>query len=611
MDGASGVAIGVRRRRSQTQRRRRDALAVAVAGVAVVVAIAAVVLSKKPTAGSPPVYAYLQPPRGVLFSSSTDRPLPLAISRDGSTIAFCARDGEGPDLLWVRSLGSDDAHPIPGTEGAQGPFFSPDGRSMGFFANNELKRVDVAGGPVITLAHGIDQRGGTWNRDGLILFTGNSYGPVSRISADGGPVTPATALDTTRAETTHRYPCFLPDGRHFLYLARRAGAGAGENPTIYVGELGSNTRKEVIEVASNIAYASGHLIYIRGGVLVAQRFDTGKLAVEGPAVPLVDDARMDTRFSRGVFAVSENGVLICMTGRDQTRTQLRWLDRAGKPLGDVGEPADYTYGGTPCISPDGRSTVMPIANVDRGVSDVWIVDLASGRRQKLTVDTLDHPGANWLPDSRSAVVSTNTTTGDGSLETIQFDGTQANVVKPGKDFLWPASIAGDWLLYTIDSPRNGGEIFLASLSGKMKPEPFMATPADEQGAQFSPDGRLVAYVSDETGRPEVFVAAFPQPGGRWQVSQSGGVEPRWNRNGRELFFVDPSNHVTSLDVELGAGGFRAGAARPLFQWHGAAGQWRYDVSPDGNRFLVAAALEEDLARPVTILTDWMRKVEGR
>ena len=593
------------------RRRSRDALAWAVTAAAVVVAIGAFVLSKKPTAGSPAVYAYLQPPHGVLFSSSTDRPLPLAISRDGSTIAFCARDGEGPDLLWVRSLGNDDAHPIPGTEGAQGPFFSPDGRSLGFFANNELKRVDVAGGPVISLASGIDQRGGTWNRDGVILFTGNSYGPVSTIPADGGSVTAATALDTTRAETTHRYPHFLPDGRHFLYLARRAGAGAGENPTIYVAELGSNTRKALMEVASNIAYASGHLIYIRGGVLVAQRFDTGKLAVEGPAIPLVDDARIDTRFSRGVFAVSENGVLICMTGRDQTRTQLRWLDRAGKPLGDVGEPADYTYGGTPCISPDGRSTVMPIANVDRGVSDVWVVDLESGRRRKLTVDTLDHPGAQWQPGGRSAVVSTNTTSGNGSLEAMQFDGRQENLVKSTADFMWPESTFGDRLLYSIETPKNGSEIYLASLSGEAKPEKFFDTPARVSSAQFSPDGRFVAYVSDETGRPEVFVAAFPQPGGRWQASQSGGIEPRWNRNGRELFFVDPENHVVSLDVEFGAGGFRAGAARPLFQWHGSAGLWRYDVAPDGSRFLVAAALEEDLARPVTILTDWTRKVEGR
>jgi Tol biopolymer transport system component/tRNA A-37 threonylcarbamoyl transferase component Bud32 len=595
---------------TMARRRGGNALAWSIAAVAVAVAAGAIVFAKKPATGSPPVYAYLQPPRGVLFSSSTDRPLPLAVSPDGSALAFCARDGEGSDLLWVRSLGNDDARPIPGTEGAQGPFFSPDGRSLGFFTGNELKRVDVAGGPVITLARGIDQRGGTWNRDGLILFTGDSYGPVSVVPADGGPITAATALDSTQGETTHRYPFFLPDGRHFLYLARRAGAGAGENPTIYVGQLGSDTRKAVLEVASNVAYASGHLIYIRGGVLVAQRFDVGSLAVDGPAVPLVDDARMDTRFSRGVFAVSHNGVLICMTGRDQTRTQLRWLDRAGKPLADVGEPADYTYGGTPRISPDGKGAVMPIANADRGVSDVWIVDLETGRRRKVTVDTSDHPAAQWLPDSRSVVVSTNSTRSQNSIDAIQSDGTQRALLHKD-DFLWPESIAGDRMLYSFELPGNQSGIYLASLSGNTPPEPFIDTPAFEQGAQFSPDGRFVAYVSDETGRNEVFVAAFPQPGGRWQASQSGGMEPRWNRNGRELFFVDPNNYIVSLELEMDASGFRAGAARQLFQWHGAAGQWRYDVAPDGNRFLVAAALEEDLARPVTIVTDWTRKLENR
>ena len=358
------------------RRRSRARTAWLIAAMALAVAAASAVFAMRPRPTAPAVHAYLQPPKGVLFSSSTDSPLPLAISRDGSTIAFCARDGEGPDLLWVRSLGSDDARSIPGTEGAQGPFFSPDGRSLGFFTSNDLKRVDVAGGPVITLVRGIDQRGGTWNSDGVILFTGDSYGPVSRIAADGGAVTVASTLDSTRSETTHRYPSFLPDGRHFLYLARRAGAGAGENPTIFVGELGSDTRKAVMEVASNVAYASEHLIYIRGGVLVAQRFDTGSLTVEGPAVPIVDNARMDTRFSRGVFAVSENGVLICMTGRDQTRTQLRWLDRAGKVLADVGEPTDYTYGGTPPHFPGWEERRH--ADCERGARRFRRVDRRSG-----------------------------------------------------------------------------------------------------------------------------------------------------------------------------------------------------------------------------------------
>jgi len=225
-----------------TRRRGREALAWLVAAAGLGVAAAALLLARRPAPDAPSVHAFLGPPPGVLFSSSTDQPLPLAISPDGTRIAFCARNGEGPDLLWVRSLGAQDARAIPGTEGAEGPFFSPDGRSLGFFAKGKLKRVDVAGGPVITLTEGLDPRGGSWNEGGVILFTAGSSGPVSRIAADGGAVSAATALDAERGESTHRYPHFLPDGRHFLYLARRAGAGAGESPTIYAGELGSSER---------------------------------------------------------------------------------------------------------------------------------------------------------------------------------------------------------------------------------------------------------------------------------------------------------------------------------------------------------------------------------
>ena len=594
------------------RRRSRERLAWIVAAVAASIAVVAALSSMRPAPIAPAVQAYLQPPRGVLFSSSTDRPLPIAISRDGSTFAFCARDGEGPDLLWVRSLGADDARPIPGTENAESPFFSPDGQSLGFFTTGSLKRVDVAGGPVITLVENIDARGGTWNADGVILFTGNSYGPVSRVSASGGPATVETVMDTTVHEDTHRYPHFLPDGRHFLYLARRAGAGAGEKPTIWAGELGSTKRKAVLEVASNIVYASGYLVYVREGVLVAQKFDTGALAVEGPVIPIVDDVRQDTRFSRSVFSLSETGVLVCMTGRVQNRTQLRWLDRSGKPLADVGEPAGYTYGGTPTISPDGKFAVMPIANADRGSSDVWIVDLENGRRRKVTVDSEDHPAAEWRLDSRTVVVATTGDAHDGMLEEIRFDGTKRTVVSGLADFLWPETVHGDHLIFSFGNNRAQNDLNVASLTQSGgAPQPFINTATDEFSSQFSPDGKFVAYVSNETGHREIFVAAFPQPGGRWQASQAGGNEPRWNQNGRELFFVDSQNYIVSLEVELGPDGFRSGAQRPLFQWHAGATQWRYDVSPDGQRFLVTAPLEENLTAPVMLITNWTRKVEGR
>lgn len=594
------------------RRRSRERLAWVVSALAVVAAATAAFFVLRPAPVVPPVQAFIKPPPGVLFSSSIDKPLPLAISPDGSMIAFCARRGEGPDLVWVRSLGLDDARPLAGTEGAEGPFFSPDGRSVGFFADAQMKRVDVAGGPVITLVGGearVDPRGATWNRDGVILFTANSFGPVHQVAADGGPVTEATVLDTVSGEATHRYPFFLPDGRHFLYLVRSSRAGAGQHPTVCVGEIGSVERKAVLDVASNVIYASGHLIYVRGKILVAQRFDPRSFTISGPAVPLVDDARMDERFSRGVFAASENGVLVCMTGNNLSRTQLRWLDRSGNRVGDVGEPADYTYGGTPQISPDGSTAAMPVANPDRGLSDVWLVDLTSGRRRKLTVDTEDHPGAQWLPDGKSVAVTT-TRRPRGSIDAVTIDGTRTRQILQGPTYMWPLSAHGDVLLYIADGETPTSDIYMTSISGADAPRPFAATDVDEMSAQFSPDGRFVAYQSDETGRLEVFVAAFPE-GGRWQVSQGGGRQARWNRNGRELFFRDPENYIVSVSVEKTATGFQTGAAKRLFQFHGGGGTWCYDVAPDGQRFLVTAPIEEDLAMPVTLITDWTRKMVSR
>jgi Tol biopolymer transport system component len=306
-----------------------------------------------------------------------------------------------------------------------------------------------------------------------------------------------------------------------------------------------------------------------------------------------------------------------MTGKTQSRTQLRWLDRSGQALGDVGEPADYTYGGTPNISPDGRSAVLPIANLDRGTSDVWLVDLASGRRRKLTVDTQDHPAAVWMPDGKSVVVITTGST--GGLDVVAIDGTLSRrVVLPtdqsrriATDFVWPLSAWGDRLLYWPQSNDRSSEveIHVISLSGNGHSQPLI-TAKMQAAAQFSPDGRWVAYVSEETGRSEVFVAAFPQPGGRWQVSQEGGTEPRWNRIGRELFFLDLQNNLVSVEVEPSTAGFQSGASRKLFQFHGAGGLCRYDVAPDGNRFLVTVPLDEDLAAPVTLITDWTRKTKN-
>jgi Tol biopolymer transport system component len=353
---------------------------------------------------------------------------------------------------------------------------------------------------------------------------------------------------------------------------------------------------------------------VRGGILVAQRFDAGRLATTGPPVPLVDEVRWDQRFSRGVFAASRNGILVFMTGTAQTRTQLLWMDRAGHRLERVGEPADYTYGGTPAISPDGRRAVMAILNPDRGTSDVWIVDLATGRRRRLTVDDDDHPGCAWSHDgTRVAVNFGGSRPGAVPLVLKSVDGSGTDTVATMPGWLWPtaASPDGRFILFNSDRGRGGSDLLAAPVSGPGEPIAVAAGAGYEQAGQFSPDGRFVAYSSGESGREEVYVVTFPVPGGKWQVSQDGGSEPRWSRDGKELFYVDRENRIVAVEVAAAASGFETGVVRPLFQLHGAGGSWRYDVSPDGSRFLVVVPAEREASLPVTLMANWTAALPKR
>jgi Tol biopolymer transport system component len=569
-------------------------------------------LEKPPTPIA--VQASVLAPRGVQFSSSLTNPLPLAIAPDGSRVAFCARDGEGPDRLWVRSLAGDDARPLEGTDEAQGPFFSPDGRSIAFFANRMLKRVGVAGGPVLTLAGAPDPRGGTWGKGGVILFSPDSQTGIHRVSAEGGAPSVVTVPDAAQSESTHRYPSFLPDGRHFLYLMRRAGAGSGREPEIRVGDLESPRHVKVAAVASNAVFASGHVLYVHQGVLMAQPFDPDRLEVTGPAATAVPDVLMDERFSRGVFSVSQNGVIVHMSGTIQTKSQLQWMARDGRLLDTVGDPADYAFGGVPMISPDGASAAMAIVNPDRGTSDIWIVNLSSGVRRRLTVDEVDHFTCTWSSDGRKVFM--NSLRGREkeryAISYRQADGTGpefALVNDPQNLGPDSASPDGRHLVYTAADAKGVFNLMAVPIGGDPRPMPLADGPASESNGQFSPDGRLVVFNSDESGRDEIYVVTFPPTGAKWQVSQNGGSEPRWSRDGRELFYFDSQNKLISVEVHRPAGSFEPGASRTLLQFHGAVrGQWRYDVAPDGTRFLVTTAVEEEGASPITVRTDWTSQI---
>ncbi|MBP8137416.1 MAG: serine/threonine-protein kinase, partial [Candidatus Eisenbacteria bacterium] len=504
-----------------------------------------------------PIEAAILPPPQSEFSSSFARPQPVAISPDGTTLVFCARTGEGADVLWVRRLASGEARALPGTDGASAPFFSPDGRSVGFFTDRKLMRVDLAGGPAIALADVDDGRGGTWGKGGDILFAPRGAGALSRISADGGAVAEATLLDTAAAEATHRYPVFLPDGEHFLFLARGRSMGGENNPHICVGSLKSPKHQRVIAAASNPAYASGHLLFVRDAVLMAQPFDVRKLATTGAAVPIAEDLRWDQRFGRGVFAVSGNGVLAYMTGKTRSYTQLAWLDRDGKRIARVGDPASYTYGGSPEISPDGSMAVMTVLNDEKGSSSVQVVELANGRRRRVTSDELDHPVAHW---SRDRILTVDNSTARAVFWTVGGAIVDSVSLPAGS---WPmaSSPDGEHLLRWYPSTIAHPGIVAVETRGAHAAVAVTDTSERPSSGQFSPDGRFIAYEGVGSGRSEVYVVPFPPTGQKWQVSQSGGVEPRWNRNGRELLFFDPANHLMSAEVTLSPGALQVGQIR--------------------------------------------------
>jgi eukaryotic-like serine/threonine-protein kinase len=591
----------------------RERVAWALAAALGILAIYLIARPGRPDAGGltrEPLRASILPPQGTDFESSGWLAGPVVISPDGRSIAFVASPGESQQVLYVRHLGEPAARQLPGTEDARMPFWSPDGHFIGFFADRKLRRIAEDGGPVLTLCEAPDARGGTWNSDGVILFTGEATGPVMRIAAGGGPVSPATVLDAGAGEGTHRYPYFLPDGKHFLFLARKSGAGAGRAPAISVATLGSDKHTALVPVASNVNYASGYLVYVRQGALVAQAFDTESLTVKGEPLTLAADVRMDERFSRGVFSVSTNGRLIYQTGKLRTRDQLRWQDRSGKILANVGEPAEFFSGGHPDISPDGRLGSESVVNLENGISDVWLYDLANGERRRLTFGEADKFMPIWMRDGRRVAYRSSMLTEPGSavvVKSIDASATEEVLIQ-SEGTIQPEDFSPDgrfFLYQWYGTEKAKYDLYLLPLSGEKKPVPFIVGPGLEGQGQFSPNGRFIAYVSDESGREEVYVTVFPGPGARWQVSQNGGVEPRWRRDGRELFYFNLQNQLTAAKVRTDGPEFQVAGQEALFSSRRFGYNNRYAVSADGQKFLVVNKLAESTAVPLTLVDGWV------
>ena len=542
-----------------------------------------------------------------LATPPTSDPLSMALSPDGRQIAYIATT-EGQPKLWVRPFDQATATALPGTDGAAYPFWAPDGRAIGFFADGKLKRIGLSGGGPQVVADAPTGRGGTWNADEVIVFSPRSVSGLLRVPAIGG--TPAAVTELKVGDNSHRWPQFLPDGHHFLFTL---GLGQTDTRGTYVGSLDGGTPTRVVpdEVAAVFA-SPDRLLVVRQGVLMALHFDPVRAVVSGDPVPVARSVGVDTTLSRGAFTVSATGVLAHRPGGGQRR-QLTWLDRAGRTVGTVNGPDDASPA-NPALTRDGQQ--VAVQRTIQGNTDIWLLD-ARGVPSRFTFDSnLDNLPV-WSADGRR-VVFQSSRSGTGNLFVKPADGSaeeQALLVTPEGKAPQDWSPDGRTLLYTALSPKTGVDLWALPLDGDKKPFPVLQTAFNEMDAQFSLDGHWIAYVSNQSGEAEVFVRAFPESRGQWQVSTAGGTQPRWRADGKELFYVARDGRLTATPIVTAADGLSLapGAPAALFPVRLASGvsvgvgtfneRPQYAVAPDG-RFLVNLALDTEATPPISIVLNW-------
>ena len=585
------------------RRRSRERLGWVVAAVVVAsMGTLGVLQLRRPRSAPAVVRSNVLPPVKASFTFVGQGGGPVAVSPDGRQLAFVAAEPGGKRQLWIRPLESLIARSLPATEGAAYPFWSPDSRFVGFFADGKLKRIEVGGGPPLSICDASDPRGGSWNRDDIILFEPQFREPIHRVTAAGGKPVPVTSFDGSRRETTHRWPFFLPDGRRFLFFSGSHSTSAESDlDAIFVGSLDGEKPKLLVEARSNAAYAAGHLLFVRHRTLLAQLFDPKSLRLSGDAFPIAENVQDDPGFFNAVFSVSEGGTLAYQeSGGTIGLSEVAWVDRSGKKIGVLGDPADYY---DPRISPDGRRVAVVIG--DPG--DIWIYDVARPVRTRLTFAPGSDTAPTWSPDGTRVAFSSQRS-GDGDLYARTASGAGADeLLSSSKVFKVANSWSPDgrYIVYTAtpEKPGSKADLWLLSLPDR-KASPLAHTEFDEVAGAFSPDGRWLAYASNESARFEIYVKPFPEPGGKWQVSTAGGLEPRWRRDGKELFYLAPDGKVMAVEVGTGAA-FEAGPPQALFvtSLKNAAG-WRYDVTADGQRFLVNRPIGEESSPPITLVQNW-------
>ena len=583
---------------------RRLWLGWATAGIAVVaaIALAAGYVMFRPSP-APVVRASILPPPGTAFLTASVWASPPVLSPDGTRLAFNARDEKGKTQLYVRQLNSLEAQPLPGTDEGRFPFWSPDGREIGFIVHGKLKKVDAGGGPPQTLCD-CEGFGGTWSKTGVIVVEAGAFTGLLQIPAAGGVPQPASRLDPSRGENSHRWPYFLPDGKHFLFWAR-SSQGVERN-ALYVGTLGSLQAKLLTGSESMAMYASGYLLYLRGQTLMARPFDARRLEFAGEGAPVAEHVAVSGATNRAMFTASNNGTLVYETGEGIGEWSLQWFDIDGKQVGSVAQPGHYLW---PTLSPDGKRLAVVIFSGVEGTGDVWIFDLAQGSRTRLTFSSVFQRYPVWSADGKTIYYASNQ---KGSLHIYAraSDGSGAErvVQETNGRSEYPTSVSPDgrFLVYVSGSLSGSqpiSNVWGLPLTGGGKPFPIVQAGSGEVAPAISPDGRWLAYQSNESGRFELYVTAFPGGGAKWQVSTDGGIAGKWRRDGKELFFLDGGGTLMAADVDTSGNAPQFGVPRPLFHVEPNL-NGPYDVTADGKRFLVNSWSQKESGQPATLVLNW-------
>jgi serine/threonine protein kinase len=563
-----------------------------------VVALAMVTFRRPQTKEGELSRFYIYPPEKTSFGGAAD-----FISPDGRKLIFIVLGAGGMPRLWVRSIDSLDARPIPDSEPASQGFCSPDSLFVAFFSGGKLKKVDVSGGAAQTLADVQTSRGGTWGKDGVILFAPAFSGGLFRVSAAGGEVTQVTKLDASRNESGHYWPHFLPDGRHFLYLAR---SSKRETTGIYIGSLDSAESKMLVQSDAGARYAPpGYLLFLKDGALMAQPFDVEKLELSGEPSLITEVVGFNPENGRSFFCASDNGILVYRPRRLGI-SNFAWFDRAGKELGTVGTP-EIQF--SPSLSPNEKIVAMVRADRSSG-SDIWLLDVSRQSSSRFTFDPAVDSNPVWSPDGTRIVFSSNKSgpydlywklsSGAGNEELL-FKSDNAKFVTD-----WSSD--GRFILYTDSAPVSFGDVWALPLFGDKKPILVVQSTFNEGQGKFSPDGRWITYVSTESGMPQVYVQSFPPAGGKWMISINGGGQPRWRPDGKELFYYGLDGKFMGVTVKANGNNFEAGSPSQLFEVRPAGGAPTagppYAVSRDGQRFLINVVAEDSSPVPAVVVQNW-------